>query len=60
MDTEFGKKIPSFVSGYDQGQQIYTIVRVVPKEIVAGIEDEIAIQEKKEYQMQTSEMTLFE
>jgi hypothetical protein len=57
---EFGKKIPSFVSGYDQGQPIYTIVRVVPKEIVAGIEDEIAIQEKKEYQKQTSEMTLFE
>jgi hypothetical protein len=28
----------------------------VPQEIVAGIEDEIDIQEKKEYQKQTSEM----
>jgi hypothetical protein len=59
-NLEFGKKIPSFVSGYVEGQPIYTIVRVVPQEIVAGIEQEIAIQEKKEYQKQTSEMTLFE
>jgi hypothetical protein len=47
---ESGKKIPSFVSGYVQGQPIYTNVRVVPQELVAGIEDEIAKQEKKEYQ----------
>jgi hypothetical protein len=59
-NLEFGKKIPSFVSGYVEGQPIYSLVRVVPQEIVAGIEDEIAIQEKKEYQKQTSEMTLFE
>ena len=57
-NLEFGKKIPSFVSGYVEGQPIYTIVRVVPEEIVEGIEDEISIQEKKEYQKQTSEMTL--
>jgi hypothetical protein len=59
-NLEFGKKIPSFVSGYVEGQPIYSLVRVVPQEIVAGIEDEIAIQEKKEYQKQTSEMTFFE
>ena len=59
-NLEFGKKIPSFVSGYVEGQPIYSLVRVVPKEIVAGIEEEIAIQEKKEFQKQTSEMTLFE
>ena len=59
-NLEFGKKIPSFVSGYVEGQPIYTIVRVVPEEIVAGIEDEISIQEKKDYQKQTTEMTLFE
>ena len=59
-NLEFEKKIPSFVTGYVEGQPIYTIVRVVPQEIVAGIEDEIAMQEKKEYQRQTSEMTLFE
>jgi hypothetical protein len=57
-NLEFGKKIPSFVSGYVEGQPIYTIVRVVPQGIVAEIENEIAIQEKKEYQKQTSEMTL--
>ena len=55
-----GKKIPSFVSGYAQGQPIYTLVRIVPQDVVARIEDEIALQEKKEYQKQTSEMTLFE
>ncbi|KAH9265487.1 hypothetical protein BASA83_011082 [Batrachochytrium salamandrivorans] len=47
---ESGKKTPSFVSGYANGQPIYTTVRVVPQDIVAGIEDEIAIQERKEYQ----------
>jgi hypothetical protein len=57
-NLEHGKRIPSFVSGYVEGKPIYTIVRVVPQEIVAGIE--ISIQEKKEYQKQTSEMTLFE
>ena len=41
-NLEFGKKIPSFVSGYVEGQPIYTIVRVVPQEIVAGIENEFA------------------
>jgi hypothetical protein len=56
-ELEFGKKIPSFVSGYVEGQPIYTLVRVVPQDIVAGIEDEISIQEKKEYQKQTSKMT---
>lgn len=55
---ESGKKIPSFISGYADGQPIYTTIRVVPQDIVAGIEDEISIQEKKEYQKQTSEMTL--
>jgi hypothetical protein len=33
---------------------------VVPQEIVARIEAEIAEQEKKEYLKQTSEMTLVE
>jgi hypothetical protein len=45
-----GKKIPSFISGYVNGQPIYTQIRVVPQEIVAGIEHEIAEQEKKEHQ----------
>lgn len=55
-----GKKIPSFVSGYAEGQPIYTMIRVVPQELVAVIEDEIAKQEKKEFQKQTSEMTLIQ
>jgi hypothetical protein len=59
-NLEFGKKIPSFVSGYVEGQPIYSLVRVVPQEMVAVIEEEIAMQEKKEYQKHTSEMTLFE
>ena len=56
---ESGKKIPSFVSGYVEGRLIYTTIRVIPQEIVTGIEDEINMQEKKEYQKQTSEVTLF-
>ena len=39
------RKIPSFVSGYAEGQPIYTMIRVVPQEIVAGIENEIGIVE---------------
>ncbi|KAH6596261.1 hypothetical protein BASA50_005305 [Batrachochytrium salamandrivorans] len=57
---EFGKKTPSFVSGYANGQPVYTTVRVVPQDIVAGIEDDISIQEKKEYTQHSSEATLFE
>ena len=57
---ESGKKIPSFVSGYVEGQPIYTLVRVVPQDTVAGIEDTIAEQERREYQKQTSELTLIE
>ena len=59
-NMESAMKTPSFVSGYVEGQPIYTTVRVVPQEIVAGIEEEIAIQERKEYRKQTSEMTLLE
>ena len=56
-----GKPKPSYVSGYDdKGQPIYSLVRVVSKEVVARIEDEIAVQEKKGYKAQTSEMTLVE
>ncbi|KAH9256477.1 hypothetical protein BASA81_005391 [Batrachochytrium salamandrivorans] len=47
---ESGKKTPSFVSGYANGQPIYTTVRVVPQDIVTGIENDIAIQERKKYQ----------
>ena len=43
---------------YVDGQPIYTLLRVVPQEIVAGIEEEISKQEKKEYQKQMIEMTL--
>ena len=57
---ESGKKIPSFVSGYVEGRPIYTMIRVIPKEIVTGIEDEITVQERKEYQKQHIEMTSFE
>ena len=56
-----GKPKPTYVSGYDdKGQPIYSLVRVVSQEVVAKIEDEIAVQEKKEYGKQTSEMTLVE
>ena len=52
------KKIPSFVSGYVEGQPIYSMIRVVPQDTVTEIENEIAEKEKKEYQKQTSELTL--
>ena len=56
-----GRPKPSYVSGYDdKGQPIYTLIRVVPQEIVDRIEEDIAVQEKKEYQKQPSEMTLVE
>ena len=52
-NLEFGKKIPLFVSGYVEGQPNYSLVRVMPQEIVTEIENEIVSQEKKEYQKQT-------
>ena len=56
-----GQPKPSYVSGHDdKGQPIYTLIRVVPQDVVARIEAEIAVQEKKEYEKQTSEMTLVE
>jgi hypothetical protein len=56
-----GQPKPSYVSGYDEKwQPIYSLVRVVPQEVVARIEDEIAVQEKNGYLKQTSEMTLCE
>ena len=52
---------PSYVSGYDEKKQpIYSLVRVIPQEDVARIEDEINMQEKKELQNQSSATTLFE
>ena len=52
---------PSYVSGYDdKGQPIYSLVRLVPEEVVARIEEKITAQEKNGYQKQTSEMTLCE
>ena len=44
---ESGKRIPSFISGYADGQPIYTTIRVVPQDIVAEIEEEISIQERR-------------
>jgi hypothetical protein len=52
---------PSILSGYDdKGQPIYSLVRVVPQEVVSRLEDDIAVQEKSRYQKRTSEMKLFE
>ena len=59
-DLEQDNTFPSFVSGYREGQPIYTTIRVVPPEGVARIEDEIAFQETKHYQKQSSETTLYE
>lgn len=58
--SNYGKKQPSFVSGYIDGQPLYTTVRVLPQEVVSRIEDEITLQEKAEFKQQASEVTLFE
>ncbi|KAJ2987482.1 hypothetical protein HDV02_006113, partial [Globomyces sp. JEL0801] len=56
-----GQPKPSYLSGYDdKGQPIYSLVRVVPPEMVARIEEEIALQEKNGFQKQISETTLCE
>ena len=53
-----GKKQPSFVSGYIDGRPVYSVVRVLPQEVVLRIEDEIVLQEKAEITQQSSETTL--
>ena len=58
--SNYGKKQPSFVSGYIDGQPLYSTVRVLPQEVVSRIEDEITLKEKTEFKQQASEMTLFE
>ncbi|KAI8895107.1 hypothetical protein BC833DRAFT_623320 [Globomyces pollinis-pini] len=53
-----GQPKPSYLSGYDdKGQPIYSLVRVAPPEMVARIEEEIALQEKNGFQKQASEST---
>jgi hypothetical protein len=45
-----GESQPSYVSGYDaKGQTMYSLVRVVPQNVVARSEDDIALQEKSGY-----------
>jgi len=44
---ESGKKLPSFVSGYAKGQPIYTMIRVVPQEIVARIEVKLPYKKRR-------------
>ena len=52
---------PTYVSGYDdQGNPIYSLVRVVPKEIVKRIEDKIVMKKKNEFVKKMSEATLNE
>jgi hypothetical protein len=58
--SNYGKKQPSFISGYIDGQPLYSTVRVLPQEVVSRIEDEITLQEKAEFKQQASEVTLFE
>ncbi|KAI8895428.1 hypothetical protein BC833DRAFT_601340 [Globomyces pollinis-pini] len=48
-ESKYGKKQPSFVSGYIDGQPLYTTVRILPQEVVSRIEDEITLQEKAEF-----------
>jgi hypothetical protein len=54
-----GKKAPCFISGYSDGQPIYSIVRVVPDTVVAEIEMEILKQEQIELLKQKSDSTLY-
>ena len=54
-----GKKAPCFISGYSDGQPIYSIVRVVPDTVVAEIEMEIVKQEQIELLKQKSDSTLY-
>jgi hypothetical protein len=58
--SNYGKKQPSFVSGYIDGLPLYSTVRVLPQEVVSRIEDEITLQEKAEIKQQASEVTLIE
>jgi hypothetical protein len=46
------KKQPSFVSGYVDGQPIYSVVRVLPRELVTRIENDIALQEQADFKRQ--------
>jgi hypothetical protein len=56
--SNYGKKQPSFVSGYIDGLPLYSTVRVLAQEVVSRIEDEITLQEKAEFKQQASEVTL--
>ena len=52
-------KTPSFVSGYIDGNPVYSTVRVMSREDVSRIENEISIREKNEsFPLGSSEMTL--
>ena len=54
------KKVPTFISGYVDKFPIYSVVRVLPQEVVDIIEDEISLEEKAVLTQQSSAVTLFE
>jgi hypothetical protein len=57
-------KEPSFISGYADGEPIYSVIRVLSDEAVSRIEEQIVMEEKEEYlkqylkQQNSSEQTL--
>ena len=59
-NQKHGKKVPTFISGYQDGVPIYSVVRVIPSDIVSIIENEISMKEKIEFSKQSSETTLVE
>ena len=58
------KKMPIFISGYENGLPIYSTIRVVSEDVVARIEteieEELALEKKNLFQKQASDATLCE
>ena len=57
--SSFAQKVPTILSGDDNGVPVYSEVRVLDEQAVLELEDQIAMEEKMEYnQKQMSEATL--
>ena len=56
--SSHGRKTPKFISGYVDGKPVYSVVRVLSPELVARIEDEIALQEKASFQKSNHQLSI--
>ena len=57
VESDYNQE-PSFISDYVDGKPVYSTIRVLSEEEVMRIENDISMEEKREYTRQGSDETL--